>query len=90
MRLILYTIFKLQISGCGVLFYDANEIALFYLQVSSSGGWCRDAANPANGEHKTDFLLAKALANLFKGKSVASFGDGPGLYRKVRVFITNQ
>ena len=53
------------------------------LQVSSSGGWCRPASNPASGEHKTDFALASALESLFHGKSVASMGDGPGIYKKV-------
>ena len=50
--------------------------------VSSSGGWCKKDSRPTSKQHKTDLKLAKKLSDYLKGKSVASFGDGPGLYKK--------
>lgn len=54
-------------------------------QVSASGGWCiHDAKELGEGGfHKTDLKLAAALIEFFKGKRVASFGDGPGQYKKI-------
>lgn len=34
-------------------------------------------------QHIHDIPLAKALSKLFAGKTVASFGDGPGKYRQL-------
>ena len=50
--------------------------------VSSSGGWCKKDSRPTSEQHKTDLKLAKKLSEYLKGKSVGSFGDGPGLYKK--------
>jgi len=50
--------------------------------VSSSGGWCKNDSRPTSKQHVTDLKLAKKLSEYLKGKSVGSFGDGPGLYKK--------
>lgn len=34
------------------------------------------------GQHLTDMTLVKALSNFFKDKTVGSFGDGPGAYKR--------
>lgn len=34
------------------------------------------------GQHLTDMTLVKALSEFLKGKSVGSFGDGPGAYKR--------
>ncbi|KAK3607498.1 hypothetical protein CHS0354_031117 [Potamilus streckersoni] len=52
-------------------------------KTSHTGGWCRQESKEDSGKHWTDKDLAKALAELFKGKSVASFGDGPGRYKQL-------
>ncbi|KAL3864850.1 hypothetical protein ACJMK2_006500 [Sinanodonta woodiana] len=45
---------------------------------SDTGGWCYNS-----GQHFADKNLAEALSELFKGKRVASFGDGPGTYKEL-------
>ena len=50
--------------------------------VAGSGGWCKQDSSVNSTEHMTDTKLAKQLSIFFKGKRVASFGDGPGLYKK--------
>ncbi|KAL3864729.1 hypothetical protein ACJMK2_006386 [Sinanodonta woodiana] len=45
---------------------------------SDTGGWCHNS-----GQHFADENLAEALSELFKGKRVASFGDGPGKYKEL-------
>lgn len=54
-------------------------------QTSATGGWCIHNTKELGegGFHKTDLKLAQALALFFKGKRVASFGDGPGRYKKI-------
>lgn len=52
-------------------------------KVSSTGGWCAQTSVEDSGEHKTDTKLVPVLAEFFKGKSVASFGDGPGRYKQM-------
>lgn len=44
---------------------------------SDTGGWCSDAIGH---EHRTDHGLARALAYLLLGRTVASLGDGLGEY----------
>ncbi|BFZ02615.1 hypothetical protein BsWGS_05655 [Bradybaena similaris] len=51
-------------------------------RVSENGGWCAEASAPNSSSHYTDLGLAKAVSNFLKGKVVASFGDGPGTYKK--------
>lgn len=50
---------------------------------SGSGGWCQSSSKEDSGHHMTDKPLAAALADFFKGKRVASFGDGPGRYKQL-------
>merc|ERR1719273_2352837 len=50
--------------------------------ISESGGWCKKESSENSIEHKTDEKLVKYLSNFLKGKRVASFGDGPGMYKK--------
>ncbi|XP_041367621.1 uncharacterized protein LOC121382174 [Gigantopelta aegis] len=50
--------------------------------VSASGGWCRTASSSTGGNHIHDRPLAEDLSKFFEGKAVASFGDGPGDYKK--------
>ena len=46
--------------------------------VTEHGGWCGGYQ-----DHRTDIKLASALADLFSGETVASFGDGPGSYKQL-------
>lgn len=50
--------------------------------VNEAGGWCRNSSKEGFGEHMTDMKLVKALSTFFRGKSVGSFGDGPGAYKR--------
>ncbi|KAL3862467.1 hypothetical protein ACJMK2_008431 [Sinanodonta woodiana] len=52
-------------------------------KTSHTGGWCSQESKEDSGRHWTDKDLAMALAELFKGKRVASFGDGPGRYKQL-------
>lgn len=52
-------------------------------KVSSTGGWCANTSIENSGHHKTDKKLAPVLADFFKGKYIASFGDGPGRYKQL-------
>ncbi|XP_045178406.2 uncharacterized protein LOC123538394 isoform X3 [Mercenaria mercenaria] len=52
-------------------------------KVSSTGGWCAQTSVENSGEHKTDTKLVPVLANFFRDKYVASFGDGPGRYKQL-------
>jgi hypothetical protein len=51
--------------------------------VSTNGGWCSKISGANSTQHITDKRLATTLSNFLKGKTVASFGDGPGLYKKL-------
>ena len=63
-------------------------LLFYYLQASKDkstnevGGWCRNSSMENGGEHMTDLYLVKALSKFFKGKTVGSFGDGPGAYKR--------
>lgn len=50
--------------------------------VAQSGGWCLEESKPNSTYHAFDGELARTLGHLLKGQRVASFGDGPGLYKK--------
>ena len=51
--------------------------------VSEHGGWCRNISGKESSLHMTDHILAQAISNLLKNKTVASFGDGPGEYKRI-------
>ena len=51
-------------------------------EIANSGGWCSEDSGENSSQHMTDEKISKYLAHFFKGKSVGSFGDGPGLYKK--------
>ena len=51
-------------------------------RASLYGGWCRDISGKNSTKHATDLNLAKQLSEFLQLKSVASFGDGPGEYKK--------
>ncbi|XP_067672911.1 uncharacterized protein [Haliotis asinina] len=46
--------------------------------VAVTGGWCKSTG----GQHRCDKRLAVQLSHLFQNQTVASFGDGPGDYKK--------
>ena len=50
--------------------------------VSEHGGWCAKQSSEGGGQHYWDKGLNNALSKFFKGKTVGSFGDGPGRYSK--------
>jgi len=50
--------------------------------VSENGGWCLKESQPNSPHHRFDIKFCQALATFLKSKSVASFGDGPGTYKK--------
>ena len=52
-------------------------------EVSDSGGWCSKISGKNSSEHMTDKKLSKALSKFLVGKRVASFGDGPGVYKEL-------
>jgi hypothetical protein len=52
-------------------------------QVSVNGGWCQNFSGRNSSTHKTDLDLAKELSHFLHGKRVASFGDGPGVYKEL-------
>ena len=49
--------------------------------VSVNGGWCSKISGKNSTQHMTDEPLALALSKFMRGKKVASFGDGPGVYK---------
>jgi len=49
--------------------------------VSENGGWCSKISGKNSSQHVTDVPLALSLSKYLKGKRVASFGDGPGIYK---------
>jgi hypothetical protein len=51
-------------------------------QVSDSGGWCSSISGRNSSKHVTDDNFAKALSDFLANKRVASFGDGPGVYKE--------
>ena len=49
---------------------------------SAAGGWCSPFSGRDSREHMFDESLARELSSMLKGKRVASFGDGPGIYKE--------
>lgn len=52
-------------------------------KVSINGGWCSPLSGKNSSEHVTDVEIAKELSFFLRNKRVASFGDGPGLYKEI-------
>jgi hypothetical protein len=52
-------------------------------EVSDNGGWCSKISGKNSSQHMTDISLSKALSKFLVGKRVASFGDGPGVYKEL-------
>ncbi|XP_046563095.1 uncharacterized protein LOC124271968 [Haliotis rubra] len=50
--------------------------------VAVTGGWCKQSSKSAGGQHLFDKPLATQLSLFFQNQTVASFGDGPGDYKK--------
>jgi len=50
--------------------------------VSQSGGWCSKISGTNSPNHLCDNKLVRGLSKFLKHKTVASFGDGPGVYKK--------
>jgi hypothetical protein len=51
-------------------------------EVSDNGGYCSSISGRNSSGHRTDDNFAKALSDFLANKRVASFGDGPGLYKE--------
>jgi hypothetical protein len=51
--------------------------------VSQNGGWCSQISHRNSSQHRTDIRLAHELSRFLIGKRVASFGDGPGVYKEI-------
>ncbi|BFZ17690.1 hypothetical protein BsWGS_20729 [Bradybaena similaris] len=51
-------------------------------RVSENGGWCGNTSSSTSLEHVWDEPFSKAMSTFLEGKCVASFGEGPGLYKK--------
>lgn len=51
-------------------------------KTSSSGGWCFNESKENSNQHVTDLKLVTELSIFLEGKKVASFGDGPGAYKR--------
>lgn len=56
-------------------------------EVSLNGGWCSHLSGKNSSEHITDLELAKELSIYLRNKRVASFGDGPGLYKDIFIIL---
>jgi hypothetical protein len=52
-------------------------------------GWCSRISGRKSNKHGTDETLVKSLSQFLAGKRVASFGDGPGLYKE-KIEVLNQ
>jgi hypothetical protein len=59
------------------------EAAKSSKEVSPNGGWCAAASSRNSQQHKTDLDFAKTMSEFLKNKTVASFGDGPGVYKEI-------
>ena len=52
-------------------------------EISVRGGWCEELSGKFSIGHYTDIDLAKGLSNILTNQRVASFGDGPGEYKRL-------
>lgn len=51
-------------------------------ETNAAGGWCKTSSMEDGGQHMTDLPLARGLSEFLKNKTVGSFGDGPGAYKR--------
>lgn len=51
-------------------------------KTNQQGGWCKETSQENSTEHATDKTLIPQLSKLLSDKTVASFGDGPGIYKR--------
>lgn len=51
--------------------------------VSMNGGWCSKLSGRDSNQHVADVKLARELSRFLSGKTVASFGEGPGEYKEI-------
>ncbi|XP_059177313.1 uncharacterized protein LOC131956751 [Physella acuta] len=49
--------------------------------VSEFGGWCAEISAPGSSKHHWDKTFSTALSAYLAGKTVGSFGEGPGAYK---------
>ena len=49
-------------------------------KTNQQGGWCKETSQENSTEHATDKTLIPQIFKLLSDKTVASFGDGPGVY----------
>lgn len=68
--------------SCNMMALQAKAGGQVDARISANGGWCAQTSGTNSSSHVWDQGLSKALSTFLKGKSVASFGDGPGLYKK--------
>ena len=61
---------------------QAGKDATRMSDVSARGGWCAKDSAAASTQHYWDSGLNRALSRFLKGKTVGSFGEGPGMYHK--------
>ena len=55
----------------------------FSKKITNRGGWCEREMikDEGNGKDTLDRRLIEELLSLFRGTSVASFGEGIGMYK---------
>ena len=51
-------------------------------KTNQQGGWCKETSQENSTEHATDKTLIPHMSILLSDKTVASFGDGPGIYKR--------
>ncbi|CAC5386897.1 unnamed protein product [Mytilus coruscus] len=66
----------------GNVLYTAYLMSKGKKITSNHGGWCKDASTENGGQHLTDKTFIPYLSSFLKDKTVGSFGDGPGAYRR--------
>ena len=49
---------------------------------NNQGGWCKETSQANSTENATDKTLIPQLSKLLSDKTVPSFGDGPGAYKR--------
>ncbi|CAL1543170.1 unnamed protein product [Lymnaea stagnalis] len=59
-----------------------HKLTMTDFRISDNGGWCEESSRPGSRLHSWDKGFSIALSEFLKGKTVGSFGDGPGDYKK--------
>lgn len=52
------------------------------VKVAAGGGWCHEPAKHNGSQHMFDQGAADGIADIVANCNIASFGDGPGTYKK--------